>query len=126
MYSLTVRSHILIAHSLPRDTFGPAAGLHGATYVIDAEFRRAELDSDNIVMDIGRATEILEEVASSLNYRNLDDDPRFAGSLTTTEFLAHFIHGEIADRLADAFRGELEVTLAESHVARASYRGPIG
>jgi 6-pyruvoyltetrahydropterin/6-carboxytetrahydropterin synthase len=121
MYSVTVRSHIMIAHSLPGDFFGPAAQLHGATYVIDAEFRRAELDAHNVVIDIGAAASALDEVARSLSYRSLDDDPRFAGQLTTTEFLARFVHDELASRLQ--FDGTIKVTLHESHVASASYEG---
>lgn len=125
MFHVTVRSHVLIAHSLPDEFFGPAAGLHGATYVIDAEFRRAELDAHNTVLDIGQAQRVLDEVAGSISYRNLDDDPRFEGQLTTTEFLARFLHGEIAKRLAGAFAGTLRVTLHESHVAAAGYEAPI-
>ncbi len=128
MYSVSVRSHVMIAHSLPDGFFGPAARLHGATYVIDAEFRRARLDAHNVVIDIGLAGRILEEVTAALSYRNLDEDPRFAGALTTTEHLARFVHGEIARRVAAAadFRGALKVTLHESHVAWAAFEGPVG
>jgi 6-pyruvoyltetrahydropterin/6-carboxytetrahydropterin synthase len=128
MYSVTVRDHMMIAHSLRGDVFGPAQRLHGATYVVDVEFRRPDLDGDGIVVDIGRATETLHSVLSSLNYRNLDDDPSLQGRNTTTEFLARLVF----DRLVAAIRrGELgpgadgiqsiRVTLAESHVAAASF-----
>jgi 6-pyruvoyltetrahydropterin/6-carboxytetrahydropterin synthase len=123
MYSVTVRSHIMIAHSLPGEFFGPAAKKHGATYVIDAEFRRTELDAHNVVIDIGLALRILDEISGSLSYRDLDDDPRFAGKLTTTEFLARSIHDELRARLGDAFGGTIKITLHESHVAAASYEG---
>jgi 6-pyruvoyl-tetrahydropterin synthase len=111
----------MIAHSFRGEVFGPAQQLHGATYVVDATFRRAALDADGIVIDIGRATEALREVLEHLNYRNLDDEPDFADTNTTTEVLARFI----ANRLADHVRGlgldGLVVTLHESHVAWASY-----
>lgn len=123
MYSVQVRSHIMIAHSLPGEFFGPAARKHGATYVIDAELRRAELDSHNVVVDIGLALRLLGEIAESLSYHDLDDDPRFAGKLTTTEFLARFVHDELRERLGDAFDGTIRITLHESHVAAASYEG---
>jgi 6-pyruvoyltetrahydropterin/6-carboxytetrahydropterin synthase len=128
MYSVTVRDHVMIAHSLRGAVFGPAQRLHGATYVVDVEFRRPDLDGDGIVVDIGRATETLHTVLSSLNYRNLDDDPSLQGRNTTTEFLARLVF----DRLVAAIRrGELgpgandiqsiRVTLNESHVAAASF-----
>jgi 6-pyruvoyl-tetrahydropterin synthase len=121
VFSVTIRDHLMIAHSLRGEVFGPAQRLHGATYVVDATFRRATLDADGIVVDIGRAAEVLRAVVSELGYRNLDDEAEFAGMNTTTEALARVI----ADRLADRFRGEgldgLVVTLHESHVAWASY-----
>ena len=128
MYSVTVRDHMMIAHSLRGDVFGPAQRLHGATYVVDAEFRRRDVGGDGIVVDIGRASEALHAIVSALTYRNLDDDPTFAGRNTTTEFLARVVF----DRLADAVRrGDLgpgaravesiRVTLHESHVASATY-----
>jgi 6-pyruvoyl-tetrahydropterin synthase len=126
MYSVCVRSHMMIAHSLPAAFFGPAAHLHGATYVVDAEFRCARLDRHNVVVDIGLASRVLDEVTASLGYRNLDDDPRFTGTLTTTEHLAHFVHGEIARRMAAEFSGTLRVMLHESHVAWAAFEGPVG
>jgi 6-pyruvoyl-tetrahydropterin synthase len=128
VFSVTVRDHMMIAHSLRGETFGPAQALHGATYVIDATFRRAELDADGIVVDIGRATEELHAVVSELNYRNLDDEPALEGMNTTTEALARLIADRLAERvhaggLGDAARGldGLVVTLHESHVASASY-----
>ena len=98
MFSVTVRDHMMIAHSLRGEVFGPAQRLHGATYVVDATFRRADLDADGIVVDIGRAAEALREVVAELDYRNLDEEPDFAGMNTTTEALARVV----ADRLADA------------------------
>ena len=128
MFSVTVRDHMMIAHSLRGETFGPAQGLHGATYVIDATFRRADLDADGIVVDIGRAAEELHAVVSELNYRNLDDEPSLAGMNTTTEALARLIADRLAERahagaLGDSARGldGLAVTLHESHIASASY-----
>jgi 6-pyruvoyl-tetrahydropterin synthase len=128
VFSVTVRDHMMIAHSFRGEVFGPAQRLHGATFVVDATFRRATLDEDGIVIDIGLATEALHALLTELNYRNLDDEPAFAGTNTTTEVLAR----HIADRLADAAKaGELGdgargldglvVTLHESHVAWASY-----
>ena len=128
MFSLTIRDHMMIAHSLRGEVFGPAQRLHGATFVVDATFRRAELDADGIVVDIGRATEALHAVLAQLNYRNLDDQAEFAGVNTTTEALARFIADRLADRaragdLGDGARAleGLVVTLHESHVAWASY-----
>ena len=132
MFSVTVRDHMMVAHSLRGDVFGPAQRLHGATYVVDATFRRRDLDADGLVVDIGRATEELRAVLADLTYRNLDEEPALAGVNTTTEALARVI----ADRLAERARGgslggaahELEsvvVTLRESHVAWASYERPL-
>ena len=132
MYSVTVRDHMMIAHSLRGDVFGPAQRLHGATYVVDVTFRRATLDADGIVIDIGRAAQALRAVVGELGYRNLDDEADFAGMNTTTEALARVV----ADRLADSARAgalgdggpELDglvVTLHESHVAWASYERPL-
>ena len=128
MFSVTVRDHMMIAHSFRGDVFGPAQRLHGATYVVDATFRRPALDADNLVVDIGRATEELRAVVGALSYRNLDDEPAFAGLNTSTEALAQVVADRLADRvLAGAF-GEaakeltgITVTLHESHVAWASY-----
>jgi 6-pyruvoyl-tetrahydropterin synthase len=128
VFSVTVRDHVMIAHSFRGDVFGPAQRLHGATYVVDATFRRAELDADNIVVDIGRATEQLHAVLADLNYRNLDDEPDFAGVNTSTEALAKVIADRLAARVAAGDLGEgargltgLSVTLHESHVAWAGY-----
>ena len=132
MFSVTVRDHVMVAHSFHGEVFGPAQRLHGATFVVDATFRRAELDADNIVVDIGRATEELGASLSDLNYRNLDEVPAFAGVNTSTEFLAKVIADRLADRvhagsLGEAARGltAIEVTLRESHVAWASYERPL-
>jgi 6-pyruvoyl-tetrahydropterin synthase len=128
VFSVNVRDHMLIAHSLSGEVFGPAQRLHGATYVVDATFRRAQLDADNIVVDIGRAAEALREVLAELSYRNLDEEPALAGVNTTTEVLARVIADRIADRVHAAGLGDsglgldgLTVTLHESHVAWASY-----
>ncbi len=128
MYSLTVRDHMMIAHSLRGDVFGPAQRLHGATYVVDATFRRTTLDSDGIVVDIGRAADALRAVVGELSYRNLDEEAQFAGTNTTTEVLAQFIADRLADRAKAGALGEsaraldgLIITLRESHVAWASY-----
>jgi 6-pyruvoyl-tetrahydropterin synthase len=121
VFSVTVRDHMLIAHSLRGEVFGPAQRLHGATYVVDVTFRRATLDADGVVVDIGRAAGELRAVLDELGYRNLDDEPELAGVNTTTEALARVV----ADRIAGRMRGEgldgLAVTLHESHVAWASY-----
>ncbi len=128
MFSVTVRDHMMIAHSLRGELFGPAQRLHGATYVIDATFRRADLDADGIVVDMGRAAEELHNVVAELNYSNLDDDLAFAGMNTSTEALARVIADRLAERvhagaLGDSARAidSLVVTLHESHVAWASY-----
>lgn len=132
MYSVNVRDHFMIAHSFRGDAFGPAQRLHGATYVVDAEFRRRALDADGMVVDIARATEVLRRVVGELNLRNLDDDPAFAGQNTTTEFMARAIFERIAAAIAagelGAHAGGLEslrVRLNESHVAWAAYEGPL-
>lgn len=132
MYSVNVRDHFMIAHSFRGDAFGPAQRLHGATYVVDAEFRRRALDADGMVVDIARATEVLRRVVGELNLRNLDDDPAFAGQNTTTEFMARVIFERIAAASAagelGAHAGGLEslrVRLNESHVAWAAYEGPL-
>ena len=128
MFGVTVRDHMMIAHSLRGEKFGPAQSLHGATYVVDATFRRAELDEDGIVVDIGRAAEALRAVVSELTYRNLDDEPSLAGLNTTTEALARVVADRLAERAAAGALGDagreldsLVVTLHESHVASASY-----
>src|SRR6185503_1917167 len=118
MYTVCVRDHMMIAHSFTGDVFGPAQRLHGATYVIDATFRRATLDGDGIVVDIGRAAEQLHAVIADLNYRNLDDEPALAGINTSTEALARVIADRLAERLGEAGRelDGLVVTLHESHI----------
>jgi 6-pyruvoyl-tetrahydropterin synthase len=128
MFSVTVRDHVMIAHSLRGEVFGPAQRLHGATYVVDATFSRVELDSDDIVVDIGAATEVLRGVLADLNYRNLDEVPELAGRNTTTEVLARLIADRLAVRLEGGGLGNstsglarIGVTLRESHIAWASY-----
>ena len=128
MFSITVRDHLMIAHSFRGEVFGPAQRLHGATFLVDATFRRAELDDDNIVVDIGLATQELGAVVSELNYRNLDNEPDFANTNTSTEFLAKVVADRLAERIHKGALGEnakgiaaLTVTLHESHIAWASY-----
>ena len=132
MHAVEVRDHIMIAHSFKGEVFGPAQKLHGATFVVDAAFLSRELDANGIVIDIGRAHEVLKEVLEPLNFSNLDEVPEFKGQNTTTEFLTRHIY----ERLAEAARanrlgrsgGELSairVTLHESHVARAWYEGEL-
>ena len=132
MYSVTVRDHVMIAHSLTGQVFGPAQRLHGATYVVDVEFKRPDLDADGIVADIGRAADALRRVLADLNYRNLDELPAFAGRNTTTEFLARVVFDALVAAIG---RGELgpeagaieqiRVTLHESHIASASFEGRV-
>ncbi|MGW1894848.1 6-pyruvoyl trahydropterin synthase family protein [Streptomyces sp. NPDC002004] len=128
MFSVTVRDHLMIAHSFRGEVFGPAQRLHGATYVVDATFRRPELDEDNIVVDIGLATQELNAVVGEFSYRNLDEEPAFKGINTSTEFLAKVIADRLADRVHAGSLGEgarglagITVTLHESHIAWASY-----
>jgi 6-pyruvoyl-tetrahydropterin synthase len=128
VFSVTIRDHMMIAHSLRGEVFGPAQGLHGATFVVDATFRRSTLDGDGIVVDIGRAAEVLRAVLGELGYRNLDDEAEFAGMNTTTEALARVVADRLADRARAGALGDgareldgLLVTLHESHVACASY-----
>ena len=132
MFSVTIRDHMMIAHSLRGEVFGPAQGLHGATYVVDATFRRATLDADGIVVDIGRAAEVLRAVLGEFGYRNLDDEAEFAGMNTTTEALAQVVADRLADRARAGALGDgareldgLVVTLHESHVAWATYERPL-
>jgi 6-pyruvoyltetrahydropterin/6-carboxytetrahydropterin synthase len=132
MYTVSVRDHFMIAHSFQGEAFGPAQRLHGATYVVDLEFRRPALDANGMVVDIGLATDVLKSTLAAFNYRNLDEEPAFKGRNTTTEVLAR----EIFERIAAAIgRGDLgpaargvdrvRVTLHESHVASASFTGAI-
>ena len=132
MYSVCVRDHFMIAHSFKGAVFGPAQNLHGATYVVDVEFKRRELDADGVVVDIGRATDCLREVLAALNFRNLDDEPAFRGNNTTTEFLAFVIYERMAAKVAAGDLGPhargltaLRVALHESHVAWAAYEGAL-
>lgn len=132
MYSVTIRDHMMIAHSFRGEVFGPAQRLHGATYLVDATFRREALDADNLVVDIGRATEVLHEVIGALNYRNLDDEAEFAGINTSTEALARVVADRLADRVHAGAFGEagrglagIAVSLHESHIAWASYERPL-
>jgi 6-pyruvoyl-tetrahydropterin synthase len=131
VYSLTVRDHMMVAHSFRGEAFGPAQQLHGATYVVDATFRATELDGDGLVVDIGLAGQALKEVLQGLTYRNLDDDETLAGLNTTTEVLARVVADRLADRVAAGALGTpalraVVVTLHESHVAWASYERPLG
>lgn len=132
MYSVNVRDHFMIAHSFTGEVFGPAQRLHGATYVVDLEMRRAELDPDGVVVDIALATEVLRRVLGELNLRNLDDDPAFKGRNTTTEFMARVIFDRVAACIASGDLGphagglsSLRVRLNESHVAWAAYEGAL-
>jgi 6-pyruvoyltetrahydropterin/6-carboxytetrahydropterin synthase len=132
MYAVTVRDHFMIAHSFHGETFGPAQVLHGATYVVDVEFRRSVLDDDNVVVDIGKASEIVKDVLNRWNFNNLDAVEEFSGTNTTTEFMARAVFDKIR---AQVFAGELgpnanglsalKVTLHESHIAWASYEGEL-
>ena len=128
MFSVTVRDHVMIAHSFRGEVFGPAQRLHGATYVVDATFRRPELDADDLVVDIGAATAELGAVLGELNYRNLDEEPAFAGRNTSTELLAQVVADRLAERVQAGALGEtargltgIAVALHESHVAWATY-----
>ena len=132
MYSVTVRDHIMIAHSFRGEVFGPAQRLHGATYVEDVELRRPELDGDGLVVDIGLAGQALRGVLDELNYRNLDEDQAFRGVNTTTEFLARVVFDRLAARIRSGALGAgaaglsaMRVTLHESHVAAAGYEGGL-
>jgi 6-pyruvoyltetrahydropterin/6-carboxytetrahydropterin synthase len=132
MYSVNTRDHFMIAHSFRGDVFGPAQRMHGATYVVDVEYRRPALDEDGVVVDIGRAGEVLRAVLAELNYRNLDEASEFAGRNTTTEFLARAIFDRISTRLHAGELGpgatgleSMRVVLHESHVAWAAYEAPL-
>jgi len=132
MYSLTVRDHMMIAHSFHSEVFGPAQSLHGATYVVDVTFRRGELDENQLVIDIGLASEALKKILAEFNYQNLDEIEAFKGMNTTTEFMAKVVF----DRLQQAIKAgglgegaltieEMEVSLEESHLAKAAYTGKV-
>ena len=132
MFTVGVRDHVMIAHSFRGEVFGPAQRLHGATFMVDLEFRCAAISEDGIVVDIGRAHEQLKAVLADLNYRNLDELPAFAGRNTTTEFLARYIFGRVRDAIKAGRLGPggenvtgLKVTLHESHVAWASFEDSV-
>ncbi len=133
MYTVLVRVHVMIAHSFTGAVFGPAQRLHGATYIVDLEFRRPELDPDGVVVDIGRASETLRRILGTVNFQNLDEVPAFKGHNTTTEFMARYVFEAVARAIADGELGanaagieSLKVTLHESHVAAASYESTRG
>jgi 6-pyruvoyl-tetrahydropterin synthase len=133
MYAVEVRDHIMIAHSLPGEFFGPAQGLHGATFVVDVAFFCETLGANAVVVDIGRAHDVLKAVLGGLNYKNLDGLPQFKGKLTTTEALARYIFDRFNEALKKNELGEdskcvtkIRVTLHESHVARAWFEGSVG
>ena len=133
MFALTVRDHIMIAHSFRGEIFGPAQRMHGATFIVDLELRRKALDSDGLIADIGALTDLLKEVLKPVNYRNLDELPEFAGQNTTTEFLAKYIHDRASQRIVEGALGasnarsfeSMKISLGESHVAWASYDAPL-
>jgi 6-pyruvoyltetrahydropterin/6-carboxytetrahydropterin synthase len=132
MYSVSVRGHMMVAHSLRGAAFGPAQSLHGATYVVDVEFRRPELDGDGIVVDIGRACDTVNAILAELSYRNLDEEPAFKGQNTTTEFLARVVFDRVSLAIERGGLGSggrkieaVRVTLHESHVAAGSYEGVL-
>jgi 6-pyruvoyltetrahydropterin/6-carboxytetrahydropterin synthase len=133
MYLLTVREHIMVAHSFRGEIFGPAQRLHGATFVVDLELRRDGLDKDGLIADIGALTQLLHQVLEPLNYRNLDEIPEFSGKNTTTEFLAKHIYDRVRGRIIEGALGadgerafhSIKVILGESHVAWAAYEGPV-
>ena len=132
MYAVEVRDHIMIAHSFKGAVFGPAQALHGATFVIDAAFMADTLDENGIVVDIGRAHDVLKAVLEPLNYKNLDTIPELAGKNTTTEFLTRHVHDRLAEAARDGKLGRqgrdlkaIRITISESHVARAWYEAPL-
>jgi 6-pyruvoyltetrahydropterin/6-carboxytetrahydropterin synthase len=133
MFSLTVRDHIMVAHSFRGEIFGPAQKLHGATFIVDLELRRQALDADGLIADIGALTQLLHQVLEPLNYRNLDEVPEFNGKNTTTEFLAKTVYDRVRNRILEGALGpdtgrafhSLRISLGESHVAWASFDGPV-
>jgi len=132
MYELTVRDHFMIAHSFRGEIFGPAQKLHGATYVVDATFRRSELDDDDLIVDIGLASQVLSKILADYNYRNLDEIDAFKGRNTTTEFMARVVFDRLAEAVRDGRLGPaasglsgIRVCLKESHLAWASYEGEL-
>ncbi|CAI8368776.1 MAG: Uncharacterised protein [Cellulomonadaceae bacterium TMED98] len=131
MFALEVRDHIMIGHSLPAEVFGPAQGMHGATFTVDAAFYTDDIDQHGLVVDIGLASDALSRVLEPLRYQNLDEVPEFQGKFTTTEFLCHHIHQGVADAIRSGALGDggrvkkLRIMLHESHVAKAWYEGDI-
>ncbi len=125
MYNVKIRGHMMIAHSFQDPFFGPAQKLHGATYVTDVTFYSKSLDSHNVVIDIGLAHQMLSETLAPLQYQNLDELPVFKGQLTTTEFLAKYLHDQLMEKVKGFFSGSIAVTLGESHIAWASYEGEM-
>ncbi len=132
MFAIEVRDHMMIAHSLPGEVFGPAQGLHGATFTVDAALFTEELDANGLVVDIGLATQLIKDVLEPLNYQNLDQLPQFEGAVTTSEYVAKYVFDRMAEaiaagRLGDADQrlAKLRITLHESHVAKAWYEGAI-
>jgi len=125
MYSVAVKDHIMIAHSFQGKVFGPAQKLHGATYIVTAEFKVAQLDKDGLVIDIAEAITILKEILAPLNYQNLDTIEEFKGINTTTEYMAYYIHQQISKQVNSFFKGSLKIILEESHIAWGSYESPV-
>ncbi|MEH2339874.1 6-pyruvoyl trahydropterin synthase family protein [Nostoc sp.] len=125
MFSVAVKDHIMIAHSFQGEIFGPAQKLHGATYIITAEFKVPQLDKDGLVIDIGQAIAILKEVLEPLNYQNLDTLEQFKGINTTTEYMGYYIHQQISNQVSSFFKGSLKITLEESHIAWGSYEAQV-
>ncbi len=125
MFTVKIRDHMMIAHSLPRKAFGPAQQMHGATYVVDVEFMSKDLDENNVVIDMGAAANLIKSILDPLKFKNLDEMHIFKDKLTTTEYLAYWIHQETAKALASTFTGKIKVTLGESHIAWASYEGKV-
>lgn len=119
MFSVKVKDHIMIAHSLPDPFFGPASNMHGATYIVTATFMSKKLSDKNVVIDIGKAHELLQKALKHLDYKNLDELPQFRGILTTTEFLASYIHQKVKDGISGDVK--LRIELDESHIAAAAY-----
>ena len=124
--TVTVEDHLMIAHSLQGETFGPAQKLHGATYVVAATFQSPGLDGNNIVIDIGKARDLLHDLLDRFRYENLDELPELKGENTTTEFLCRYFHDRLAEKLEGLFTGRLTVALEESPVASAAYTAPVG
>jgi hypothetical protein len=125
MYSVAVKDHIMIAHSFQGEIFGPAQKLHGATYIVTAEFKVAQLDKDGLVIDIGQAITIVKEMLAPLNYQNLDNIELFNGINTTIEYMAFYIHQQISKKVNYFFKGSLKIILEESHIAWGSYESPV-